>query len=343
MRRVNVENHATWHDLHELSSRRHPFTPDDDPADIAAWVHAVYIRTSRDIDLLRAIQRTVRRNGSTKRHWLGLDAPANSGKSEMLLRFAIGVHHQAGGPPDQTPERTAPDESADQAARPITLAARPHETDTFQRVPILYIQADSGQQGAGLLRTIAETAGIPSQGSEDALRRRLAHVLPRMGTVIVIVDDAHMLRRVSDRATKLTDSIRASLRLPVTFVFSGAGLHASALLRIGGPVGYESTEQLRSRHTMLTLPPLTLRTDRNYLRRLIGDYLKTLSAVVPQLDTPFRSDNVVLGQLVEATDGRVGALMGLLKDGTIEALHRGEPLSSQLLLQLASHQAETTP
>lgn len=322
---VNVENQASWQELYQLSSRRQPFTADDDPHRVADWVQAIYVRTSRDADLIRAIQRTVRRNGSTKRHWLGLDAPANSGKSEMLLRFAIGIHHQAG---DRTSDEVDHDES---------LAARRPQAATFRRVPIIYVQADSGQQGAGLLRTIAEAAGIPSQGNEDVLRRRLTHVLPQLGTLIVIVDDAHMLRRASDRATKLTDSVRASLRLPVTFIFAGAGLHTSALRRVGGPVGYESTEQLHSRHTLLTLAPLTLRNDLDFLRRLIGDYLKILATVLPHLETPFRRDNATLGKLVDATGGKVGALMGLLKDGTVEALHHHNPLTSDLLLELASH------
>lgn len=313
---VNIENDAAWDALDQLSARREPFTPRDDPSEVVAWVQSVYVATSRDSELHEAIHLTLRRSGSTKRHWLGVDGAANSGKSEMLIRFALAYRKQS--------------------SRPDTDATG------YRHVPVIYVQADSGQQGAGLLRTIADAAGIPRQGNEDEVRRRLIHVLPLLGTVLVIVDDAHMLRRSSHRATKLTDSLRATLRIPVAFVFAGAGLHSSALLRVGGPVGYESTEQLYSRHTMLSLRPLTLSADRDFLRRLIGDYLKTLACTLPHLDTPFRSDNAVLAKLVDATGGRVGSLMGLLKDGTVEALHRGTPLTSDLLLQLGSRHTGTT-
>ncbi|RYB89311.1 hypothetical protein EUA06_15080 [Nocardioides glacieisoli] len=310
---VNIEDRGAWHELDVLSSRREPFAVNDDPSHVAQWIHSVYIVTQRDADLLRAIQTTLRRNGATKRHWLAVDGAANTGKSEMLLRFAIGFQRDTD----------------------------PAPCDDFVRLPIIYVQADSGQQGAGLLRAIAEFAGVPSLGNEDQLRRRLARVLPRLGTVIVIVDDAHMLRRASDRATRLSDSLRATLRLPVTFIFAGAGMHGSALLRIGGPEGYESTDQLRSRHTMLKFEPLRLPRDKDFLRRLLGDYLKTLGALLPHLQTPFRSDNAALTKLIDLTGGKIGAVMGVLKDGTIEAYRSGTPLTSELLLTLAS--PETTP
>lgn len=306
---INIEDLTAWDHLHNLTNRRRPFTDEESADEAEAWVHAVYIPTPRDLELRRAIQRTMQRNGATKRHWLAIDGVTNTGKSEMLLRFAMEFQRAAKGMGPPT---------------------------TYAHVPVVFVQADSGQQGAGLLHAIADFAGVPAHGNEDKIRRRLARVLPAMRTRVIVVDDAHMLRRASRRATKLTDSLRATLRIPATFVFAGAGMHNSALLQADGTSGYESADQLRSRHSILAFQPLRLPKDAELLRRLIGDYIKLVATVLPHLEVPFRSDNKALAELVRRTEGHVGSLMGALKDATVESIRTDHVLTSDRLLEFAT-------
>ncbi len=302
---TNIEDVAAWDVLESLSARDTPFAPEDADAAVS-WVQALYIPTIRDRQLAQAVARTSRQNGATKRHWLCVDGVTNTGKSEMLLRFAMRYR-------------------------------RTHlthdDTEVHRRVPIIMIQADPGQLGAGVLRAIADFAGVPTEGNEDKIRRRLAHVLPSMHTDYIVVDDGHMLT-----ASSLAHSLRASLRIPATFIYAGANMQESALLRSTGTSGNESTDQLRSRHTMLHFEPLSMPNDSALLRQLIGDFVKALERIVPHLATPFRRDNKALSKLVTTTRGQVGSLMGVLKDATVDALHDDAVLHVDRVLDFAQRE-----
>jgi hypothetical protein len=307
---LNIENRGDWEAYQRACERDRPFSPDDDPHSVQVAIHAIYVRTSRDDRLEQAVRTTMRRNSGTKRHWLAVDGPANLGKTESLLRFSTELDSER-----RRHSRSSP---------------------TFALVPVIIVQADSGHQGAGLLRAIASFAGIPTNGNEDELRRRLTQVLPRLGTELIVVDDAHMLRRASTRATRLPDSLRANLRLPVTFIFAGAGLDSSALLRPGGGPGYESTEQLRRRHSFLALAPLVLPRDEQIYRTLLGEFLRSVHSLVPHVEMPFHRDPRCLRELMRLTGGHLGAFMGALKDATVEAVWETVPVTSELVLRYAT-------
>lgn len=301
-----------WAEIQRLRSRRQPFNPDDDPAEVAAWVRATYVVTGRDAAFASKVEDTLARSGGNQRHALLVDGPAVSGKTEMVLAYAI-------------------------ARSGISPAGKlPGRKGGYRDLPTVFVEADPLQQGAGLLRSICRFIALPPARNEGEMRDALKEQLPLRGTNLVVVDDAHMLRRVNDTSTKLTDSLRTALRLPVTFVFVGAGLEQSALLRMaprptaiaprgGSPkiVGYESTDQIRFRKSDFAIAPTSLPDDKDEVRELAVGFTKTIRVGLPSMQFSSLRARGVLPSLIDRAEGHQGKVLETLKNATVMAYTSG--------------------
>lgn len=166
------------------------------------------------------------------RQCLLVDGPAGMGKSQAVVATAL------------------------RDTRDI-WQARGRSTPMGQVIPWIYVEATAAGQGKALMRAVCEFTGLPTgpRDTADELLVRLRKTAPLMGVRGVIVDDAHMLRVADKDSRRLTDFLKSAITgLPVTFVFVGAGLRESALLRQGG-AGYPASEQIARRSVLLEMSP----------------------------------------------------------------------------------------
>jgi hypothetical protein len=124
------------------------------------------------------------------------------------------------------------------------------------------------------------------------------------------------------------------VRLPVVFIFAGVGLQKSALLRRGAGDGYESTEQLRRRHSPFPVDPLDLPRDAATFSGIIKNYAKRVHSMVPNIRFSGLSDARTIADLHRMHWGIHGSILASLKDATAAALViDNHDVSSELLME----------
>jgi hypothetical protein len=296
----NLELPGQWPEM--IRIRR--ADPPEDPDELRTWLYAQFVPTPHSRLLVAYIDRVMRRNVSTRRQWLALEGSATIGKSETLKDYLL------------------------QMAETSEFEWR-SRTDEHLHVPCVYIHADSGQYGAGLLHAICTFCGIPPARTEQLMRTSLEQLLPRLGTKLIVVDDAHYYKRVADRSTRLTDSLRAALRLPVSFVFAGTNLQDSALLRRAGMDDHTS-EQLERRLQPLHFKPLTIPEDNVAIRDMVLAFGRRARRI-PGVQPVGLQNSALIRMMVERTKGRPGELLQFLKDATADALLGDRIVSAELI------------
>jgi len=310
MKRLSVASLPDWVRLQELRSMPLPLANSHDPQVASDWVRSLHVPTQRDEALAEAIEATML---ASDRRWLAVDGVSNLGKTDIVVNFALRRSGIRNG----------------QVPRPDT---------GYLHLPSVFAEADPSVGGAGLLEAMCGFAGILPARSEDKTRRKLAELLPKMGTDLVIVDDAHMLRRQNPRSTRLTDSFRSALRLPVTFVCVGAGLETSALLRTGNGSGYESADQLRTRCNWYPLAPLRLTeggqllgSDNAEFKQMMRRYAGKGAEGIPSMTFSALKEEATMKELVRRAKGKHGLIFSAVKDATCFALLGGHDLSKSAL------------
>ncbi|WP_165610280.1 TniB family NTP-binding protein [Nocardia salmonicida] len=190
-----------------------PSALDGDPKALATWIYGLGpIETSDIRQLEQGMWELLQANGSApsgEREWLGIDGPSLAGKTYAAVVAMLRIHD-----------------------RLIQSAPKREHGGIAECIPVIYV-ADQRAQYLSLLKAIARFADLPVARNvhADDLLDQLRNVLPRLGTRLIVVDDAHKLRRVG-AARDLTDCLKTVVdALPVTFVFIGAGLRQSALLK----------------------------------------------------------------------------------------------------------------
>lgn len=311
---IDVGSLSGWAWLSQQRATPLPLT-NTSPTTQRAWVDSLYIPTCHDDAIQAAVADTIAQCGGSRRQWLAIDGPANLGKSEAIIHMCL-THTQ------------------------FTRDGDVIRRDGARQLPFVYVEADASHRGAGLLDSICRFAGVPQASSETKMRQQLTTVLPRLGTRVIVVDDAHMLRRSGNASTRLPDTLRALLRMRVTFVFVGAGLDDSALLKRAPGPGYESTDQMRQRSTLLPLAPMRLPDSRPEFMQLIRRYGGRLGAGLPHLTLSGLKDPEVLQSLFHLCDGYHGDILATLKKATNEAIRTQ---TTDLNAALIINQCPTAP
>ncbi|NTW38295.1 MAG: ATP-binding protein [Cellulomonadaceae bacterium] len=114
--------------------------------------------------------------------------------------------------------------------------------------PWFYVEAGATTGPVSLLVEICRFRGIPAEENTrpGALMHRLRTNLLAMGTEGIVIDDAHFL--VSAKDGKMSNQLKHMITgLPVTFVFVGMDLGASALLDLTPGKGYQAAKQIVER------------------------------------------------------------------------------------------------
>lgn len=289
-----------WCEISRLQSRVRPFHEKDPLSEKLAWLSALHIPTEIDRSLDHSIRRTIGQTHGNERATLVVDGPGHLGKSWSVLNWAIrnsGVG--AGGVPARR--------------------------DGYRSVRVGFIEAESGTKVPGLMASMCAFAGLVDTGNERRLRSRLDEHLPRLGTSVVIVDDAHMLKRKSRQATEVVDGLRAMLRLRTTFVFVMTDTRYAALSHMvdDDMVSDASDAQIRARRLDLRLRPWRFPEDQHACRDAIKHFVGRARSVFPELSASGLKDRGTLNALVERSGGKPGQLFSALKSATGDALCSG--------------------
>lgn len=208
-----------------------PCRLEDDGMRVAAWIRQVGpIETPLISEMQSLMTDLLRSNGEAlngARQWMAIDGPPLIGKTQCVVVAALRI--------GQWLRIHQPDDRR-----------RP-----FDHIPVVIVSGDLGHGTLArtLLDKIAEHLGteLPRRGGYAAAIRTLSRILRDTGTLLVIVDDAHFIKRkVGTR--ELTDNLKDIITtLPVTFVFVGAGLWHSALLHVPSePVSSLRSESQRA-------------------------------------------------------------------------------------------------
>lgn len=286
---LSFTDHDGWHDIHRLRNGR----PPEDPSALFAWIHTQHISTPYEFQVDAAFDKVIRQHAGTNECWLAVSGPSHLGKSAAVTQVLLN------------------------RSRARELKWRERTGDGYLRTPYVYVEATSTQEARGLLASIARACGIPDTGSEKDLHQILSHLLVAIGTILIVVDDAQMYRRVSDSASRLVDGLRHLLHLPVPFVFVGIQMERSALLRDPGR-NNDTVQQLQRRHFELRLTPLR-RGQGQQAVDLVGRFARRMKAV-PDLRVDCLLEPRLIRDLTLALEGRPGSILNTLKRATIEAI-----------------------
>lgn len=204
-------------------------------------------------------------------------------------------------------------------------------------IPFLYTEIGATGSARAMMTALLEFIGLPIGPRESAEQmlsrfRRLAGVL---GVQAVVIDDAHMLRTVSREARQLTDFLKGMITsLPVSFVFVGAGLDDSALLRQSTGGGYSAAEQIARRATVVQMQP--------WPHTAVGDaWTRLVANLEAQLVLPTGSARGNLTSagalriLHERSAGHPGLMIDWVKRAAVQAITTDQRLTLAALKSTA--------
>ncbi len=270
-----------------------------DAAAWSGWLSDTYIPTHNGKLFREQVERTAATCRGIRRRWVGVDAPAGFGKTEVVSQWALRL------PP----------------AEPVNSEYTP--------VRVIWIEADGKMQGAGLFASILRFLGfdVSSSSTESALRDQLIGLLPQLGTRYLVIDDAHMLRQAKSRL--MADTCRSILRLPVTTIFVGTDFDNSALLGKAAGTGAQASDQMRRRHDKALLTPLQPGdpAQERAFTDLVADF-RRLYLTAPGASAPVLGDARLVGDLHLACGGHAGPLFECLKRAAAQALLRDSNLTA---------------
>lgn len=302
MLKLSFEDPSHWRDIDAL--RRQP--PPTNQGELANWIHYQSVGTPHSAEIKRRIDWLRSQHGGGSQPWVAISGEAHLGKTNAITRVLL------------------------ENALKAELSWMAYQDNDFQYLPYVFVTAGPQGEALALMRSIAHFCGLPSTGKNTQdLHRTLSTVLPSLGTEVVVIDDAHFLRRVGASASRVTDGLRNLLHLPVAFVFVGVDLHRSALLRDPGR-NNDSVRQLQRRAHGVVLSPLDRPQDATALKRAISTLAARLSEV-KELGLDGIHDPVSLRALVQAYDYRPGSILEALKRSAVEALSDDGVISAERL------------
>lgn len=322
-----LQNRADWPRLRRRDAAdAPPCGIDGDGITLARWIRSIGPIETSDIQTVESDMRKLLDHNATSvnagRRWVAINGPSLVGKTQATTAAMLRIHDD--------------------------LLKHPHDPGKgirAEHIPVVFV-SDAGASWPTLLRAIGAFASVPNTrlATGADMLRQLRTVLPSIGTRMIVVDDAHMLRRVG-AARDLTDNLKMTIdALPASFVFVGAGLENSALLKRTDRSAdeYSAAVQLAGRMYRRDLMPF-VDTDKPQMRawhRRIGALISRLE-LIDGLDSSELRDATFAANLFHASGGRTGLSLELLKDATIAAIaHHRSPTVNDLVIESKRRAAE---
>lgn len=319
-RPLSVQEPDDW----PLLPRRCPTLPPGfnyhDRDAVCAWINQLKPIETSDIKTIEdAMWHQLKRNGHQYqggRQILTVDGEAALGKTEAVTTALLRVH----------------DVLLRDAPTPALPEAQVHHC------PVIYV-ADQGASFPRLVKAIARFAQsalpLKPSTSADEVVEHLTRLLPSLGTKLIVVDDAHMLRRVG-AGRDLTDNLKRAVdRLPVSFIFVGAGLQNSALFKTSGePDEYSAATQLARRIKQIRLTPLTSQNQQGAWQNRVNNLVVEIEKI-PGYNWSVLRDHTFRQNLFAISQGSTGLTFYLVKETVTTAISTGQAPTTDHLLSVA--------
>lgn len=202
----------------------------------------------------------------------------------------------------------------------------------YRNIPWVYVEVGENWGYRSIAQQIHRFIGLPfpRDANAETLMDTLRDMLPRLGTVGLIIDDAHNLRSRPDGRS--IDGYKTLLTgLPVSIVFIGLEPLTESALLIGAEQGLgSSVQQIARRSTRVNVAdgvsPLRRRREWEAL----------LERLVEQMHVPEGEWDSVRGQaslissLYQATEGLTGTTYEVVRAAAVDAIRKRRPLHSAL-------------
>lgn len=301
-----------------------PTEPDADFDELKDWIEGIGpIMTPTIISLQRDIIRLMRDNGRAINggwKWMAIDGYSKMGKTYSVIVAALLIADAL--VVDQPDDVVAP----------------------YHHITVVFIGAPTAAtvHARYLLDKIAIFCGfvLPTRGGLPQLIAKVREMLERFGTLLIVVDDGHFIKRMNG-GRDLTDDLKSILtEIPVTWVFVGAGLRESALLHVPSekspefrgtatpskrtPARYMAVEQLKLRMKWRPMVPERVPDDGApppQFSYFVTTYVSQLERI-PRLRLGSLRTTGVLTELFRQSAGRPGIATDLLNEIAFEALRQ---------------------
>lgn len=302
---LSLQVQADWPQF----ARHCPALPSDfdhsDRVAVGSWISGLKPIETSDIHLIQdAIRDQLFRNGGQyqgSRQILAIDGDSALGKTVAVSTAMLRIHDE------------------------ILNSPSPAKPGVHVRhFPVVYV-SDQGASFPRLLRAIAGFVHSPlgaRKAVADDLLEHLARYLPSVGTRLIVIDDAHMLRRVG-AARDLTDDLKRTVdRLPVSFVFVGAGLQRSALFKTSNTSDeYSAATQLQRRIRLIEMVPLSAPEHRKAWTNRINRFTTEIEKI-PGYDWSILRNPTFRQNLFALSHGSTGLSFELAKDTLTQSIRQ---------------------
>jgi hypothetical protein len=210
------------------------------------------------------------------------------------------------------------------------------EFPTFERdgyIPIVYVEAPPRSTGKALMAQFAKFFGVPRHNKDttDSTVDLVVNLMRKARVQMVVIDEFHNIADKNIGNGETVDYLKRLTNLVgATFVLAGIGVTSSPVLE--GARG----NQLRSRFTNQVLPRYSAGDDASYERwqQVLLSFERELTLLAQKP----RQIQKLSSQLLEKTNGSIGALHKLLTRTAIELIWNDEPETEQLTAKVIAGQ-----
>jgi hypothetical protein len=200
-------------------------------------------------------------------------------------------------------------------------------------IPVVYTTLASNETCKGLTTKLLNYYGRPynRNDSESDLQAQLARQASQSGTTLMLVDDVHFLDNKHRSAKDVNTHLKAlASSIGATFVYAGVNLEGTGLLFEGQEEAKAQAAQTQRRFRRMEIMPFEATEDA---------FVSVLEALETQLlllkGEP--GDLTGLAKYVhDRTDGYMGAITSLVRDGAALAIETGAERITKSVLDLVT-------
>lgn len=200
-------------------------------------------------------------------------------------------------------------------------------------IPVVYTTLASNETCKGLSSKLLDYYASPynRNDSDSTLTKLLAKCASDNGTTLILVDDIHFLDSKYRRAQIVNTHLKAlASAISATFVYAGVNVEGTGLLFEGHEEAAAKAAQTQRRFRRMDIEPF-LYGDKGY-----AEVLKALEKQLLLLNAQ-PGDLTGLGQYVHnRTDGYMGAITCLVRDGAAVAIETGVERITKSVLDLVT-------
>nr|WP_314621684.1 TniB family NTP-binding protein [uncultured Noviherbaspirillum sp.] len=196
-------------------------------------------------------------------------------------------------------------------------------------VPVVYVTLPGELTIRAFNRLIAQFLGIPgaANGDVDWLNERIIETAVECGVSLVIIDDIHFLKMKNRTAEFVNNHFKyLASCISATFIYAGIHVEDTGLFSESSSKDREKFSQTRHRFKKYTISPFQKGSE---------DFLNLLLAFEKNLLLALQSEKSILAladYIHDRTNGYIGAISNLLREGANSAIQAGEERLSEKVL-----------